>query len=321
MICAYTENRWTELCAAVAEIQQQTFAPRELLVVIDHNEALRARAHAELRGACVVPNHHPRGLSGARNTGVQAARSEIVAFLDEDAVPAPDWLERLLVHYQEPCVAGVGGSIQPQWVIGQPGWFPAEFHWVVGCTYRGMPARTMAVRNLIGCNMSFRREIVERVGGFRNGLGRIGTLPVGCEETELCIRVRQREANSVLLYEPAARVRHRVPAERSMLRYFVARCYAEGRSKAQVAKFVGAADGLSSERTYTLRTLPKGFIRNLGNAVARRDRDSLLKAGAIALGLGVTTVGYGLARLADARRSDHTVSVERSGGAQHADGV
>jgi hypothetical protein len=196
-------------------------------------------------------------------------------------------------------VLGVGGAIVPVWAAGRPGWFPEEFDWVVGCTYRGMPDTAAPVRNLIGCNMSFRRRVFEAVGGFRSGIGRIGTRPAGCEETELCIRVRQRWPEGVLLYEPSARVYHRVPASRARWRYFHARCYYEGRSKAAVARFVGAGDGLASERAYTLRTLPRGFALGLADALRLEDMAGLARAGTIAAGLGATAAGYLIGAVAE----------------------
>jgi hypothetical protein len=212
--------------------------------------------------------------------------------MDEDAVAAPDWIERLQAGYQDPDVVGVGGAIVPFWLSARPAWFPEEFDWVVGCTYQGMPVRSAPVRNLIGCNMSFRREVFETVGGFRVGMGRIGTLPVGCEETELCIRAHQRIHPGILLYEPGAQVSHRVPAQRANLHYFFSRCYSEGISKSQVAHWVGAGDGLSNERAYTLRTLPEGFWGGIKAALLHREPAGLGRAAAIATGLLVTTGGY-----------------------------
>lgn len=62
-----------------------------------------------------------------------------------------------MAAYDAPRVMGVGGSIVPRWESARPGWMPRKLDWVVGGTYRGMPATTAPVRNLIGCNMSFRR--------------------------------------------------------------------------------------------------------------------------------------------------------------------
>jgi glucosyl-dolichyl phosphate glucuronosyltransferase len=89
--------------------------------------------------------------------------------------------------------------------------------------------------------MSFRREVFELVGGFTEWLGRLGARPLGCEETELAIRIRQRRPEARLLYDPAAVVHHHVPRQRARWRYFRSRCYAEGLSKAAVSRLVGAS--------------------------------------------------------------------------------
>jgi hypothetical protein len=120
----------------------------------------------------------------------------------------------------------------------------------------------------------------------------VGARPVGCEETELCIRLNQHQPHGTLLYEPRARVFHRVTQTRSTWRYFIARCYSEGLSKAIVSKFVGAEDGLSSERTYTFRTLPRGVARGVWDAVRRGDVAGLARAGMIISGLLVTALGF-----------------------------
>jgi len=122
-----------------------------------------------------------------------------------------------------------------------------------------MPETVAAVRNLIGANMSIRREVFDTVGNFRSEIGRIGTWPISGEENELCIRARQFWPQGVFLYQPQASVFQRVPSRRACWRYFCLRCYAEGLSKAVVAQYVGVKDGLAVERSYTLRTLPKGI--------------------------------------------------------------
>ena len=292
VICAHTEERWEQLVGAVVSLESQTVAPHEILVVIDHNLALAQRVYRRLPNVRVIENEQARGISGARNSGIAAASGAIIAFLDDDAVAAPDWLEQLLAGYSLANVLGVGGAIDPQWQYGRPRWFPPEFDWVVGCTYAGMPQEAAPVRNLIGCNMSFRREVFARIGGFRAEIGRVGVRPSGCDETELCIRLGQRLPHALLLYNPLARVRHQVPAGRAQWDYFRARCLLEGRSKALVARLVGAGAGSATERAYTLRTLPRGVARGLADALVRCDLGGLARASAITLGLAITTAGY-----------------------------
>ncbi|GAA2748159.1 MULTISPECIES: glycosyltransferase family 2 protein [Kitasatospora] len=290
VICTYTLDRWDDLRAAVTSVSGQRRPPAELLVVVDHCPELARRTLSDLPGTRVLANREQRGLSGARNTGVAAARGEVVAFLDDDAEAGPDWTDRLLAAYRDPEVLGVGGHVQARWDDGRPSWFPPEFDWVVGCSYTGLPHDGGQVRNLIGANMSFRRADVVAAGGFRLDLGRVGTRPLGCEETELCIRMSARRPGSVLRYEPAATVRHHVPAQRATWSYFAARCFAEGRSKAAMSRRTGRSPALASERTYLRHVVPTALVRAL--------RHRQLRTAAALVGGVVTTVaGYGVGLL------------------------
>ena len=105
---AFAMARWDGLCQAVASILTQTVPVAETIVVIDHNPDLLDRARRELPGVVVVPNLRSRGASGARNSGVAASHGDVVAFLDDDAVASPCWLEVMLSHFADPDVVGVG---------------------------------------------------------------------------------------------------------------------------------------------------------------------------------------------------------------------
>ncbi len=271
VICAFSDERWEALRAAVASVQAQTRPAHQLIVAVDHNAGLLERARATWADDAVVlvENVEARGLSGARNAGIAAADGDLVAFLDDDAAADPEWLERLVPVFDDAAVVSAGGSLSPNWVQPRPGWFPREFDWVIGCSYTGMPTVTADVRNAIGANMAFRRAELESVDGFHSGIGRDRGLPMGCEETEVSIRLRQTLPGARIVYEPAAHVRHLVTPGRGTWRYFFERCWAEGRSKALLTGLVGRQDGLSSERTYATRTLPLGVLHGLRDAAAR----------------------------------------------------
>jgi glycosyltransferase involved in cell wall biosynthesis len=223
VICAYTEQRWGDLVAAVLSVKRQTFHAREIIVVIDHEDTLLMRARSELSGVRVEKKCRERGLPGARNTGLAVAQGEVVAFLDDDAIADPNWLKKLGEQCRDLRVLGVGGFVEPIWLHSKPNWFPDEFNWVVGCSYRGLPQTTAPLRNLIGANMSFRRTVFEVIGGFR--IGRIGTLSIGQEgdETELCIRAIKHWPDGLIIYHPLAAVSHKVPASRCSFSYFAKR--------------------------------------------------------------------------------------------------
>jgi len=290
VLCCYTTKRWEQIVAATSSLRAQSYPAWEILVVVDHCLPLHKMVREGLAGVRVMVNDGPSGLSGARNAGVAGSSGDVVAFLDDDAVADPDWLAELTAQYVDPRVLGVGGYVEPDWEEGRPSWFPPEFDWVVGCSHPGLPVQGGPVRNFIGANMSFRRVTLTDVGGFRNDLGRVGTRPVGCEETELCIRASARFPDGVLRYQPTARVRHHVPVNRSTWEYFRARCYAEGMSKAAVSRLAGANAALASERDYVRRVLPRGLA-----GAATRGRP--VRAAALVTGLAVTSAGYAVGRL------------------------
>jgi hypothetical protein len=168
-------------------------------------------------------------------------------------------------------------------------------YWVVGCSYVGLPTERAEIRNPIGANMAFRRDALAAVGGFVDGIGRIGAVPLGCEETELAIRVRDLTGGTIL-HVPDARVQHRVTAARVTWRYFLSRCWAEGLSKALVAARVGSGPALASERIYATRVLPRGAGRGLRDAL-RGDVGGVVRAFAIVAGLALTCAGYSVGRM------------------------
>lgn len=151
-------------------------------------------------------------------------------------------------------------------------------------------------------------------GPFTDGLGRIGRIPLGCEETEFSIRVRRAVPGAEVLYVPAAEVMHHVACDRGTWRYFASRCWAEGLSKAIVARLVGRGDGLSSERSYVTRTPPHGMAAGIA-AAAHGDVSGLGRAAALTA--GVTTAGYLKGRLtarqSGSRRSPRRVTARSLG--------
>ena len=240
VVTTWSDAREDLLHRNLAALAAQTVTPYETIVVVDHNPRFQARLAGAWPAVDVIASGPVRGAAGARNAGTARATGDAVAFLDDDARPAATWLEELAAAYAHEDVAGVGGTLRPGWPAARPWWFPEEFDWVVGCTYRGLPTRRAPVRNLIGANMSFRRDLLLGVGGERDGFGRVGLAPVACEETELCIRVRASRPRR-------GRRRSSRPGRASAGRRSTSRC------GSRAARRVGASARRSCARPTVLR--------------------------------------------------------------------
>jgi glycosyltransferase involved in cell wall biosynthesis len=311
VICAHTLERWHELKCAVDSVRVQFPAAQEIIVVIDNNEPLRERACREIGGTTVLANARQPGLSGARMTGAEHATGTVIAFLDDDAVADPGWLEALMDAYADPAVLGAGGPVEPLWGAPRPSWFPREFHWVVGCTYAGMDVRGERIRNPIGANMSVRADVLRRAGGFSSHLGRrklgfsasgkagIGGNAESCEETELCIRAARQHPGGYFAYRHGARVSHAVPAQRVTWKYFVQRCLVEGAAKAALTGLAGSR-GLGAEARYVLKVLPGAVAGELKSAL-HGQAGAAARAGAIVAGFALTTFAYARTRFGGAK--------------------
>jgi glycosyltransferase involved in cell wall biosynthesis len=297
IICAYTLDRWDELNAAVQSCLDQTTTPDEILLVVDHNQALLERATREIAGARVLANRSTKGLSGARNTGVASSSGDVVVFLDDDAYAESDWLERITAPLIDPTVAGVGGWIVPHWETARPNWLPESFYWVVGCSYQGLPPSGATIRNPIGASMAIRRKVFTSVGGFTSGIGRIGLVPLGCEETELCIRYTSRAPGERFVLARDGVVHHRVPGARLTWHYFWTRCWAEGLSKAAVASLVGANSGLAAERSHVIRALPRELWESI-RSIRSEQRDAVVRSTLITIGATIAVAGFVRGRVA-----------------------
>jgi len=312
VVSTYDDKRWDDLVACLESLRQQTLPPLETIVIVDHNPALLEQARGAFPEAKVLANAGARGLAGARNSGAAAARGEAIAFIDDDARADPDWLEQLSLCFGEEEVVGAGGALVPRWEGSPASWIPREFYWVFGCSYTGLPDRLAPVRNPIGANMAVRASVLADVGGFREGgeddaprelrargvVRAAGNLP---DDTDFAIRVGQRHPGAIWLYQPRATVHHTVTPERASFGYFLRRCFEEGVGKANLSRYVGSQEGLSSERRHLLAVLPRGVAKGLGEAL-RGDLSGGARAAAIAVGLLASASGFLVATLSGLAR-------------------
>lgn len=187
VICTY--NRADGLRATLECLRQQRSTQFEVVVVngpsTDHTRAVLGDFGAAIR---VVANPLAN-LSISRNLGIRAAAGDLIAFIDDDALPEPSWLEQIVPAFDDPEVAGVGGIVMdhtgmsPQYLysaatrFGEPVYseqVPFDPFCVPG---------TATFPYLQGTNAVFRRDVLARVGLFDE------TFDFYLDETDLCCRI------------------------------------------------------------------------------------------------------------------------------------
>jgi len=307
VVPTHSERRWASLRRTVASAQAQRVRPAEIIVVVDHNPDLFERVKAEFPEVTVLENESERGASGNRNTGAFHARSELIAFLDDDTVAHPTWLEHLAAPFSDPSVVGAGGLIVPAWERHRPSWLPDELLWTVGVSYAGMPTSIAEIRNVWSASMMIRREAFVRVGGFRVGFGKLGDQNRP-EDTELCLRI-SAETGGHWMYVPDSVIEHDVPLDRSTFRFFLRRCYAEGRGKVQMAGLLPRDQKLGAEQDYLRRTLPRAVAHNLKAATLGRGSFHALRAVTVIAAVAAAGFGGGVETLAGMHESDTATRV------------
>lgn len=172
-----------------------------------------------------------QGLSCARNAGIRAARGDIFAFTDDDAIVEPDWLWNLASALRGKECAGAGGRIVPVWPGPRPNWLSVNDPDTMGAFVAfdlGTEAGPLT-RPPYGANMAFRREAFEKYGDFRADLGRSGSNLQGREDVEFANRLLA--GGERLRYAPSAVVRHPVLECRLEKNYVLRWWYWYGRSE------------------------------------------------------------------------------------------
>lgn len=225
VICTY--NRCQSLRDTLDSLMVQeevSWMTWEILVVDNYSEDETAQAVKDYqsRNGHLVRYVFERnqGVAYARNTGVRHAKGGIVAFLDDDVLASPHWLGSLWRCFQETGADAVGGQIERKWIGQMPEWYSEELG---GCLIHQEfgPNRvrwTSERKHMVTANMAFRHNVFERFGYFREELGRRGAQLVGGEDRELYRRLIQQ--GGVVIYEPAARVWHKVEVSRLDQKYF-----------------------------------------------------------------------------------------------------
>lgn len=276
VITSYSLRRFSDLLEALQSLGQQTYTNVEIIFVGEGPEKLCERVEAFGRERSIprlrtVFNDGRPGLSFARNIGVRHAHGEIVAFMDDDAVAAKDWIQRIVqVFLSKPGVVGVTGQAIPLWMDEGTQWFPEEFDWIIGSTRFTGWKEARPVRNAAGVNMAFRQEAFQHCrfsevfagGNQGDPTGTKGGL-VG-DDTLFSLEL-YAETKRPILFDPRVRVYNKVYAHRLRSRFVRQRAFWEGYTKGTLVRLYSKDQmvKLSTEFSLLRRVLFRFFPRTL----------------------------------------------------------
>jgi len=227
VICTY--NRADLLEATLSALAEQKVDGNLAwdIVIVDNNSSDRTRVVAQQATSRLPVTYvfeGRQGLSRARNSGIAAARGEIVAFTDDDVLPARDWVNSIASAIERWGFDIVGGRILPKWEGTLPSWLLEDdtllgnLALLTSEQVRIFEPSTLETPKVWGANMAFRRSVFARVGLFDTRRGIQGKTLYAGEETELIGRAI--DAGSVAVYDPSLVVFHRIGPDRMRRGYF-----------------------------------------------------------------------------------------------------
>ena len=150
-----------------------------------------------------------QGLSFARNRGIAESKYDIITYIDDDAYAKPDFLELIFNYFnQHPQTAGIGGKVTPRYEIEEPVWMNKYLYGFVTKVDLGNTVRLLKKKEYpAGCNMTYRKDLLEKVGGFNNKLK--------WRADDKYINFQIKEISDQIIYLPNLEVEHTIDAYRT----------------------------------------------------------------------------------------------------------
>jgi len=246
VITSYATDRLKDIEELLVCIQKQTYDNiTEIIFVIEQSLELSEGIqkyidNKSMQNTKLVFNSERLGICAARNLGAKVAHGDIIAYIDDDALPFQDWAEQIVRTFTDDTVISVTGPAIPLWEDETMFWFPKELYWIVGGTAWFDNDKIRVVRNAWGMNMSFRKEAFEycqfseslKISPGANNAGKVGM--VG-DDTEFSLNLTNK-TGKLIIYNPEVKVQHRVYDYRLTPRFIRRHAYWQGYTKAVLSR-------------------------------------------------------------------------------------
>ena len=238
-VCICTHNRPHYVRDCLAGLACQTAVPDQFaILIVDSGSTGETPAHlarlAAAANATLLRVDLP-GVSRARNAGAQSCRTPYIAYIDDDAIPAPDWIERILAALAEttPPPAILGGRALPLWEAPLPAWWPPNLRGILSIIEyegRGLYGDPALPANLAPYTVNMVANVahLRAAGGFADTVGRFGNTLLSDEDVQLAWRLR--DAGLPIRYDSRIVVHHQIQAARLTTDWLLSRLHWQGAS-------------------------------------------------------------------------------------------
>ena len=267
IICTF--NREAYLAKAIQSLVDQTL-DNDLyeIIVVDNNSTdntckivTEDFSHIDNLSYLFEPI---QGLSQARNTGWKNAGGEFVAYLDDDAIASPQWLEKILLAFKtiRPQPGVVGGKIEAIWETPRPFWLSDKL------------ARSLTIIDwsdkpkffddnrewLAGANIAYPKVLLKQAGGFNVNLGRKAHNLISCEENLLHHQLKQQGHR--IYYHPEISIQHHIHSSRLVKEWHFKRRYWGGFSSSILEIYISKPSTIQRWKN-SVKIIRKEIMRDL----------------------------------------------------------
>ena len=295
IVSTFKTNAFPCLLEIIKSLSNQGSFNIELVIVIDENVDLFYQLGEQRKNNTKIDiklifNEKNQGLSYSRNMGILHSTGNIVAFIDDDAVPRQKWVSSIIDTFSDPQVGGFAGEVIPEFETQNCGWFPRELFWIISCSYTLTPTTKIEIDRGFGVNMAFRRLLLQKVGMFDTSLGLVQGKWIGGEDTDVFLKIK---ANGFkIMFNPEAVVIHKIPNNRINPLKIVRRAFNGGTSIARFKKMRKYSMVQSKEQSYLEYLITNYYPHAFMELIKSPSRIKMMSTFLVSLALTFESVGY-----------------------------